>query len=175
MDEPEVLLEELSAAEVVAVKPPAPRVRYTHAAMIDLIIASPGISQNALAAHFGYTPPWVSTIMSSDAFQAALAARREEIVDPSLVATVEERFREVTILSLQKLKAKLEQPTVSDAVVLKAAELGAKAMNIGGVNNSPRAPVEDALSVLATRLVELNRSAKGTTYENEPSAQLQSP
>ena len=54
------------------------RVKYSHDAMIDLIIASPGIQQNTLAIHFGYTVGWISTIMQSDAFQAKLAARKDE-------------------------------------------------------------------------------------------------
>jgi hypothetical protein len=38
------------------------KVRYTHDAMIDLIIADPSIHQNHLAKIFGYTASFVSII-----------------------------------------------------------------------------------------------------------------
>lgn len=73
-----------------AVNEPVAKLNYSHEAMIDLIVGSPGISQNEIARRFGYTPGWVSRIMASDGFKAQLALRRAEIVDPTLVASVEE-------------------------------------------------------------------------------------
>ena len=130
------------------------KVNYSHTDMIDFIIANPGITQNHLAARYGYSVGWVSNVMASDAWQSAMAARRSEICDPVLVATVEERFRGVTLLSLERLKQKLEAPQVSDNVVLRAVELGAKAMGVGG-NAPPPPPSGDHLAQLATRLIEL--------------------
>ena len=111
------------------------KVRYSHEAMIDLIIAHPGISQNQLAAHFGYTPGWVSQVMSSDAFKARLEARKEDIVDPVMFAAVEERFeglvRESQRVVLEKLGA---NPTADFA--LKVLEVSSKALGYGaGVKN----------------------------------------
>ena len=57
------------------------KIRYTHTDMIDHIIANPWVSQNDLAARYGYTPAWVSNIMASDAWQAAMATAP---TDPSL-------------------------------------------------------------------------------------------
>ena len=55
--------------------------------------------------------------MASDAWQSAMAARREEIVDPVLKMNLEERFRAVTTRSLERLMEKLDAPVVSDQVV----------------------------------------------------------
>ena len=135
------------------------KIRYSHADMIDYIIANPGTSQNALAARYGYTPSWISNVMASDAWQSAMAKRRAEIVDPSLVATVDERFRALTERSLTRLMEKLDQPVVSDNVVLKAVELGAKAMGVGG-NAPPAAPAADHLAKLANRLLDLQADVR---------------
>lgn len=150
------------------------KVRYTHTDMIDFILANPGISQNALAARYGYTVGWTSRVMSSDAFQSAMAARRTELIDPSLVATIDERFRALTNRSLDRLMEKLDAPQVSDQVVLRAVELGAKAMGVGG-NAAPVAPPQDHLAILAQRLIALQANVRlgitqGATYENEASA-----
>ena len=66
------------------------RVKYTHDALIDMIIANPAVSQGQLATAFGYTQGWLSRVMNSDAFQARLAARKMEVVDPQLVLSIDE-------------------------------------------------------------------------------------
>jgi len=141
---------------------------YTHDALIDLIISNPEMTQNHLAAHFGYTPPWISNILASDAFQEKMAARREEIIDPELKATIEERFRALVIRSLQVLQEKLNAPQVSDLVALRAAELGAKALGVGGhAAPKPQEASSDRLERLATRLVALQSRTRERVIDGE--------
>ena len=138
-------------------KPPA--LRYSHDAMIDMIIAEPHVSQAALAKRFGYTRSWVSTIMTSDAFKAKLALRRDEVVDPILKVTLEERFRALTTRSLEILQEKLEAPAsmVPDQLVLRAMELGAKSLGLGAAPPLA-APSADHIEQLAGRLLALQRT-----------------
>lgn len=107
------------------------KVHYSHDAMIDLIIESPWVSQNELAAHFGYTAGWVSQVIAADAFQARLAERKNELVDPAIRATIEERFKALVIQSFEVLKRKLEAPRVSDELALGAMNGAAKALGYG--------------------------------------------
>lgn len=157
-------IEELARAPGAEPKQAVARLRYSHEAMIDQILANPGISQNTLAALFGYTPAWVSRIINTDAFQAMLASRRSELVDPMLVRTMEERFRGVTAQALTRLEERLEAPMVSDKTILRAVELGAKALAIGG--NAPPAPpsTDDRLTRLAEKLLAI-QPVKGVSYE----------
>ena len=132
------------------------KVHYTHESMIELIIAQPELTQGQIASYFGYTEGWISNILASEAFQAALAKRRHEVIDPTLVASIKERFEALTIQSLKVLQHKLNQPMVSDQVALRAAELGAKALGVGG--HAPAGvvpPSPDRLAELAKRLVDL--------------------
>lgn len=122
MSEP--LLGTESAANAIA------RVKYTHDAMIDLIISNPMISQGQLASHFGYTQAWVSRIMNSDAFQARLALRKEDIVDPSLVLSIEEKLKALADKSLDVVMEKLTLTGSAD-LGLKALELTTKALGYG--------------------------------------------
>jgi hypothetical protein len=119
---------------------PAPaiqKINYTHDAMIDLIIASPAINQDAIAKHFGYTAGWVSQVFSSDTFQARLAERKDELVDPTIRATIEERLKAIAYQSLDVLRQKLEAGTkASDELVLRAAEITAKALGYGAKQTS---------------------------------------
>lgn len=106
------------------------RVRYTHDAMIDLIITQPQMSQNALAAHFGYTPAWVSRIINSDAFQARLAQRKADLVDPSILLTVDEKLRAIANKSLDIVLDKLATSANFDQG-MAALELSTKALGYG--------------------------------------------
>lgn len=156
-------LEEL-VAEIQAADRPAPahaatmgkltKLRYTHEALVDAIVAHPAISQNDLALMFSMTPSWISNILASDVMQARIAARRKEVIDPVLAATVEERIRGMTMRSLEVIMDTLDKPAVKPEVALRAFELGAKGMGLGG--HAPPAPAPVDLDALAHRLVALN-------------------
>lgn len=106
------------------------RVKYSHDGMIDLILGKPGITQNELAAHFGYTAAWVSRVVNSSAFQARLAERKTEVVDPTIVMALEEKFEAAAHLSLDVLQEKLSVSRNPD-LALKVGELASKALGFG--------------------------------------------
>lgn len=118
------------------------KVNYTHDACIDWLIANPGGTQGELARLFGYSEAWVSTILNSDAFQAALQERRREITDPHLIKTVNERLRAVADLSLQRVLQKLELPAgmINDEFLLNSAKLATSALGYGA--KGPSGPMQ---------------------------------
>lgn len=109
------------------------RVHYSHEAMIDVIIAEPTLTQRELAKQFGRSESWISIIMGSDAFQAALAKRRDDLTDPFLIATIEERFRGLAQQSLSVIAENLEKTRNTDLAV-KALEISSKALGFGARN-----------------------------------------
>lgn len=159
-------------------KPPAhlngaiAKLRYTHESMIDQIIAQPVISQNELAALFGYTPSWISQIIASDAFQARLAERSRDLIDPTLRATVEERFRGLVLRSLEILQEKLNKPShqVSDQLALRTFELSSRAAGYGARQEQAPTPAGDVhihLEQLGDGLVQLLRKKRVEALEGE--------
>lgn len=148
------------------------KVSYTHDAMINLIIADPTISQNQLAAQFGYTAGWVSQIIASDAFQAQLAERTKDLVDPTIRATVEERFKALVLRSLDILREKLDKPasSIPDQLVVRSLELGSRAMGYGARETPPAAPAVNMhvhLESLGEGLTQLLRRKKGEVFDME--------
>jgi hypothetical protein len=142
-------------------RPQIDKVRYTHNAMVDLLITNPGISQDRIAQYFGYSPSWVCTILASDAFQVQLARRRHELIDPSIAATIEERFKALAETSVNKLIEHINRPMVNvdPEILIKAAALGAKALGIGG-NAAAKTVVissDERLQALSGRLTGLLR------------------
>ena len=121
-----------------AVAPLVRSVPYTPERMVQLMIDHPEYTHADLAKAFGRLPSWTSAVLASDAFQQALDTRRHEVADPTLSATMEERFRGLAIRAATVLQERLNKEGASDMVVLKAAELGIKALGLG--NKQPEAP-----------------------------------
>jgi hypothetical protein len=146
-------------------------VHYTHQAMIDLIIERGGRISNAeLALYFGYSQSWISTVMQSDAFQAAFAARREEIIDPRLRLSLEEQARGLYARSMEILREKLNAPSenVPDQLALQTFAQSARALGYGA--RPPPSPSEDTNAALikhADNLVGLLRREKGRARAEE--------
>jgi hypothetical protein len=105
-------------------------VHYSHEAMIDAIVANPTLTQKDLGVMFGKTWRWISRIVNSDAFQAALAKRREELTDPYIIASMEERFKGVVTQSLEIIAEKLENSQNTD-LALKTLDVSIKALGFG--------------------------------------------
>lgn len=106
------------------------RVHYSHEAMIDVIINEPTITQNELAERFGRSKSWISIVMGSDAFQAALAKRRDDLMDPEFVASIEDRLKGLAQQSLKIIAEKLDASSNVDLAV-KGLELATKALGFG--------------------------------------------
>jgi hypothetical protein len=140
--------------------------RYTPEAMVQLMVDHPDWSHARLAAHFGRQPSWTSAVLASDAFQQALDGRRHEVADPSLSATLEERIKGLTIRAATVLQDKLNSGNVNDLVVLKAAEMGIKALMspkaaetpaLPGPQNSSQTVADKLLAAMERRDAELER------------------
>jgi hypothetical protein len=127
----------LDLSEYSPTRPKVAKVRYTHDAMIDLIVANPAISQNEIAATFGYTPSWISTVFASDAFQVRLAERKTELVDPEIQASIDERFRALVLQSMEVLRRKLESPSVDGELALGVFNAATKAAGYGVKERGP--------------------------------------
>lgn len=149
---------EASAAEDQP-KPPIQKVNYSHDGMINLILANRGITQNEIARHFGYSASWVSQVMSSDAFQAKLLERAQEIEDPALKASVEDGLRGLISRSMEILKAKLdaEPDKIPDQLAIRTLELSTRALGYGAREQTVavQVNVETHLEHLGERLTGL--------------------
>lgn len=108
------------------------KVRYSHDAMIDLIVAEPTVRQNDLAVIFDRTPAWISQVINSDAFQARLEERKAELIDPVIMATIKDRLSAVANASLEKILERVVSPvTPTDDFLLESAKLATKALGYG--------------------------------------------
>lgn len=106
------------------------KLRYSHEALADMLLANPQMTHKELATAFDRSPVWVGYVIASDAFQAFLAKRREEIVDPILTMTVEEKLRGLVNRSSDLLMEKLT-PAMKPELLLETLKVGTKALGYG--------------------------------------------
>lgn len=106
------------------------KVGYNHEAMIDVLLAEPTITQGELAKRFEMREAWISRIIGSDAFQAALAKRRDDVANPIIAASIDDKLSGLVNQSLEIITEKLEASRSVD-MAFKGLEIGAKALGFG--------------------------------------------
>jgi hypothetical protein len=110
------------------------KMKYSHEAMADLIIANPSIKQREIAQTFDMTEGWISQVINSDTFRAFFAKRKGDLVDPLVVASIEEQLDASMRTSLGILQAELEDPTKvkgKTELAMKMLEMGQRAKGYG--------------------------------------------
>lgn len=129
-------------------------VTYTCESLVDWLVEHPETSPADAAKAFGRPASWFLQTLASNQFQSALDPKRHLIADTSITATMEERFRSLTLHSLAVLHKKLDHPEVTDLLVLKSAEIGVKALGLGAAaqTEQPLTPAGN-VDTLAERLV----------------------
>lgn len=112
------------------------RVRYSHDAMIDHIIANPWLHQRDIAREFQRTEAWISQIFCSDSFKKRLEERKADLVDPAIVESIEKGFESICKLSQSVLMEKIET-TRDPKLALATLTVAAKAMGFGAREAAP--------------------------------------
>jgi hypothetical protein len=125
-------------------KPTVQKMRYTHAAIVDTIIANPEISQGELSKIFGFTQAWMSIIVNSSGFKELLAERKAVFVDPKIQASVNDRLDALARRSLDILLERVENASKEKtADLISMAKLG-----VGDANSKTPLPVQTNLYVV---------------------------
>ena len=107
------------------------KLTYTHDAMVDLIIQEPTVTHAELAELFGYSAGWIQRVVSSDSFQARLAERKAQIVDPYIAQSLNARLRGVTIKAVELISEKLSSEDAGAQYALEALGIATGALRNG--------------------------------------------
>lgn len=107
------------------------KLKYSHEAMIDLILAEPTVTNKELATIFGYSEAWVSHIRNADSFQARTAERKALLIDPAIRRSLEDRLTGVTVKAIDRIQQVLDGPDASASYALEA--LGVASSGLKGL------------------------------------------
>lgn len=151
----------VAATSTSVAVPPAPllpavgRACYTPHAMVELMLQRPDYTHAMLCAHFERPSSWLAIVLASEAFQQALDPYRNQITDPSLTASLQERYKALAIRTSNVMMQKLDDEKVTDFMVLKSGEIAMKALGMGTKTEAPPPPAAApaATDSLAERLM----------------------
>lgn len=117
---------------------------HTHEQVINWLILNPHLKLRECADHFGYTQSWLSTLIHSDAFQAQLKSRQEQVF-AQVAGSIPEKLAAAADVAIEKLSEKVEKSEdpefildAFDKILHRAGYAPASAKNPGGntVNNT---------------------------------------
>lgn len=107
------------------------RLSYSHEAMVDLILQEPSVTTKELASLFNLSQGWVARVLASDSFQARLAERKAQLIDPLITQSLHDRLKGVAVHALdivsEKLDAEASASYAIDALGLATAAMGVAA------------------------------------------------
>lgn len=144
-----------SSTTAIAVLAPVGRACYTPGTMVQLMLERPDYSHAMLCAHFERPASWMAAVLASESFQQALDPYRHLIVDPTLTATLQERYKALAIRTSNVMMQKMDDDKVTDFMVLKSGEIAMKALGMGTKTEAapPPATAPAATDSLAERLM----------------------
>lgn len=88
-----------------------------HMAIMDWMLANPAQPLHQVAAQFGVTQPWLSTIIHSDVFRRIYDARREE-----LSKAITHKMSQVALKALSRLDDVLDNEDIEPSFILDATD-----------------------------------------------------
>lgn len=115
------------------------RLRPWHEMVADMLIANPNLSQREIARKLDRSEAYLSIVINSDGFQNYLAGRKEEILDPILQATVEDRLSAVANRSMDEFLRRMDLApgSISNDSLLRATEISTKGLGMGPQSKQP--------------------------------------
>ena len=107
-----------------------------HEAIMDYLLANPGMSLGDLAAHFGITQTWLSVVIHSPAFQDRLAEKKDMLFHHTVVATVRDKLTTIAHKALDRMADQLDFES-SHKELRETADMALERLGIGGKVNVP--------------------------------------
>lgn len=84
------------------------KLSHVHESIINWLVLNPGRSMRQCADNFGYTQPWLSSLVNSDIFQAALRERQIEVA-VRVAQNIPAKLAAVADIALDKLADKVAE------------------------------------------------------------------
>jgi hypothetical protein len=112
----EFTFEELQARVAERKRQPVQKLSDLHEALADWMLVNPGGTLRDMGAHFGYSGPWLCTVINSDMFQAYFAKRRQE-VGSFIAASLPKKLEAAAHIAVEKMIGVMERTEDPDLIL----------------------------------------------------------
>lgn len=97
------------------------KLNYLQEAVVDLVLQVPNVTQKELSEIFGLSTNSVSALVRSDLFMDRLAQRKQTLIDPHIMRTMNDRMHSVSMLAMAAIEKQLiEKPNAAYAMKVLA-------------------------------------------------------
>jgi hypothetical protein len=121
--------------------------------LVQWLVEHPWASHAQIGAAFGKNAAWFASVLVTERFLQALEPHREEVQNPHVTSSMEQRFQALLIRSMDVVQTKM---SVGGGDALLAAKIFTKALGYGGLGYKVPPPKEEekvvTLEDLASRL-----------------------
>lgn len=148
------------------------KLSHTHLAILDYMLVHPKASMGEVALAFGYTAPWLSTLINSDLFQEELRVRRA-----GLARVVEEQIRgsleEVAKKGIHKLGEIMDDKDVDARVAVDITKTALQGLGFGkqsaGTPATPQVNIQNNFIADSNTLAQAKAMLMGKNNRELPS------
>ncbi len=115
------------------------KMSHKHEEILNFLLLNPTMKMGEVAAIFGVTFPWLSTIVWSHAFQDQLARRKDQIFDSAVLASIDDKLVAASHVTLDAYLEKVPNLTADQLIsandkLLNRLGYGTKPANGSSVN-----------------------------------------
>ena len=132
-----------------------------HHAIMDYMLANPGLPLSAVADHFHVTQPWLSTVINSDVWRERYADRRN-LMDQRLSESITNKLGTLADKSLDHLDQALDDEEISVREKHEIAKTALTALGFLGnvskpvINGQPSAQPAPTVSIAISAVQQAN-------------------
>ena len=91
-------------------------IKGIHEAFADYMLINPSCTLREMKAHFGYSVPWICTVINSDIFQAYFSQRRQGI-NAAVADDLPTKLRAAAHLAVERVMEVLEKTEDADTII----------------------------------------------------------
>lgn len=139
------------------------KMSHKHEEILNFLLLNPLLKMGEVAAHFGVTFPWLSTIVHSHAFQDQLKRRQDEVFDSAILQTVEDKLGAVAQVTLDAYLEKVPTLTADQLISAQDKILCRLGYGTRGGNVSIGTQINTQINQVDKRIVEEARNRIGTS------------
>ena len=145
---------------------------HKHEDILNYLLLHPTQKMGEVAAHFGVTFPWLSTIVHSHAFQDQLKRRQDEVFNSAVLAPIEDKLGAAAQVTLDAYLEKV--PTLTADQLISAQDKLLNKLGYGSNGNS-HGPVTNNTQINFTQVdgdvLKEARNRIGTSQVGAPDSQ----
>ena len=137
---------------------------------MNFLLANPTLQMGEVAAHFGVSFPWLSTIVHSHAFQDQLKRRQDQVFESAILGTVEEKLGAAAQVTMDAYLEKVPTFTADQLISAQDKLLGRLGYGSSGKGTQIGTQINVQVNHVSKEILEEARNRIGANKVGAPNS-----